>query len=329
MVNSTMNNENHQFNVACSPHWRESTGLAGTEQLWVIALAPALIASVYFHGFYSLRVIALTLACSVTLDAFVNWLVPSKDETSNWSSVTLAIILAFLMPVDASWWLILIGCFLMIVIGKKLFGGIGAYPVHPALLSYAMLLVSWPNRFDYTASMAAWDWGVKMIEPVRLVKTIGGSAEQLYHWQDLLLGKQVAGVGNGMVLYLLIGGLFLLLLRRITWHIPVSFLIGTLVMGEILYLSNPDQFTSPLFYLLSGGTIFAAFFLVTDYTTSPVNPIPMLIYGFLGGVLLILIRAFSNYYDGIVFAVLLVNLCNPLLDRMTPRVRGIEETSYA
>ena len=321
--------ESRKLNVASSPHWRDGSSLARTQQLWLLALMPAMAVSIWLFGLHSLRIMAPAVAFSVTLDALLNRLVPSKDKTTNWSSVTLAVIFAFLMPYNAPWWFVLVGCFIMIVVGKKLFGGMGAYPVHPALLSCAMLHVSWPHRFDYTASLISLDWGVKMIEPLRLVKTIGGSAEGTFFWQDLLMGKQVAGIGNGLVLYLFLGGLFLIAIRQIPWQIPIAFIVGNLFMAEVLYLVNPDQFASPLFYLLSGGTIFATFFLATEYTTSPVNPVPMLIYGFLGGALLIVIRAFSGYTDGVVFAVLLINLCNPLLDRITPKIRGAEVTGNA
>jgi electron transport complex protein RnfD len=290
---------------------------------------PAIVTSVWLFGLHSLRIIGLAVAFSVSLDALANRLVISKDKTTNWSSVTLAVVFAFLMPYDVPWWLILVGCFIMIVVGKKLFGGMGAYPVHPVLLSFAMLQVSWPHRFDYTKSLISLDWGVRMVEPLRLVKTVGGSAEQAFYWQDLLLGKQVAGIGNALVLYLLLGGLFLIIIRQIPWHIPAAFIFGNLLMAGILHLIDPGQFASPMFYLLSGGTVFAAFFLATEYTTSPVNPVPMLIYGFLGGALLMVIRAFSNYPDGIAFTILLINLCNPLLDRITPKVYGVEATGYA
>jgi len=223
----------------------------------------------------------------------------------------------------------LIGCFIMIAIGKKLFGGIGAYPVHPVLLSAAMLQISWPHRFDYTASFVSMDWSCKMIEPLRLIKTLGGDAVTAFDWQNLLMGRQVAGIGNALVLYLAVGGLFLILIRQISWHIPVAFLGGCYLMGLILHIASPEQFATPLFYILSGGTIFGAFFLAPEYTTSPANRVPMLIYGFLGGVLLLLIRAFSVYSDGLIFAILLINLCNPLIDRITPKIYGLEEVKNA
>ncbi len=317
------------LDVASSPHWRDGSNLPGVHQRWLIALLPAIAASVWLFGWDTIRIIGLAVVFSTAFDSIMNRLIPSKDFTANWSSVTLAVIFALLLPCTTPWWIIMVGCLLMIVVGKKLFGGTGSYPVHPALLSFAMLQVSWPQRLDYTASLVSIDWGVKMIEPLRVARSMGSSAESMFAWQDLLLGKQAAGIGNGLVLFLLIGGLFLLIMREISWQIPAGFLAGNLLMAGVIGAVSPDLFASPTFYLLSGGTVFAAFFLATDHSTSPVNPIPMLIYGFLGGALLMIIRAFSNHVDGVVFAILLVNMCTPLLDRITPKVRGLEGVENA
>lgn len=118
-------------------------------------------------------------------------------------------------------------------------------------------------------------------------------------------------------------------MRQIPWHIPAAFLIGHLAMAGLLFWARPDQFASPVFYLLSGSTVFAAFFVAAEPTTSPVNCWPMLIYGFAGGMLMMLIRAYSNYTDGLAFTLLLMNLCHPLLDRITPKVYGLEATYHA
>lgn len=263
--------------------------------------------------------IALSIAFSVAIDAVVNWWFPSKDITANWSSALLGALFGLLMPINAPWWLILVGCFIMIVIGKKLFGGLGAYPVHPTALACAMLMLSWPKRFDYTAALAGFNLDFKMIEPIRLIKTLGATAEESYNLLDMFLGHQIAGAGNGMVLYLLIGGLFLLLARQVPWQIPAGFLAGVAVTSLALHAYNPALFATMQFQLLAGSTVFAAFFLIPDHTTSPVNPLPMFLSGLIGGIILVLIRSFSNYYDGVIFTVLLVNLCNPLLDRIVPK----------
>ncbi|MDX9859132.1 MAG: RnfABCDGE type electron transport complex subunit D [candidate division Zixibacteria bacterium] len=319
----------HLLNIASSPHWRDGSSIAFSQQLWLLALVPAIVASVWLFGLNAARIIGLMIAFSVTFDALSERIVRSKDRTTNWSSVTLAVLLSFMMPFDSPLWLLATGSFIMVVIGKKLFGGYGAFPVHPAMLSFAMLRVSWPGYFDYTKSMITLNWPEKMIEPLRAVKTIGGSAASLYDWHDLLLGRQVAGIGEGLVLYLVVGGVLLMAMRQITWHIPVAFLAGNFLLAGLLYLIDPAQFAPPLFYLLSGGAVFAAFFLTTEYTTSPVNPLPMFLYGLLGGILLMLIRAFSNYIDGVAFTILIINLCSPLLDKITPKVFGAPEVKNA
>lgn len=292
-------------------------------------MLPALIVSVYYFGLQSLRIIALCIAFSVIFEAVANYFVPGKDPVSNWSSVLMGLLLAVLMPLNVTWWIILIACFIMIILGKKLYGGLGAFPVNPVLLSYAMMSVSWPSRFDYTAAMIHLPWKLTMVEPMRLVKTLGGSAQSSFELQNLILGKQVAGLASGMVIYLLMGGILLLLLKQIRWHLPVSFLAGIGLISWILFLIDPAAFASPTFHILAGSSMFAAFFLITDYTTSPVNPIPMLIYGFLGGLIFVLIRSFSVYSDGIAFTILLINLFNPLLDRITPKIYAIEEMKNA
>ena len=317
-------NSEPRLNVAASPHWRDGSSLTRTQALWLLALAPAAVASVMQFGLMSLRVIALAVGSSVVMDALCSRVLVSKDHPTNWSSVSLGLLLAFMLPIDAPWWLVLVGAFLTIVIGKKLFGGWGGYPVHPVALSYAMLAVSWPARLDFTASLASTAWNVTMVEPMRLIKTLGTSAEAAFDKMDLLTGLQVGGVGNAMVLWLLLGGLFLVLIRQTPWQIPLGFVVGVVACAWLLEAAAPGRTATPLFQLLAGSTALTAFFLIPEHTTSPVNPWPMLIYGLMGGVLMVLIRAFSSHIDGAIFAVLLVNLCSPLLDRIAPRVVGLE-----
>ncbi len=236
---------------------------------------------------------------------------------------------ALLLPVNAPWWLVMTGCTLMIVAGKKLFGGWGGYAVHPVALSLAMLTLSWPGRLDYTASLIQVGGSGPLIEPLRLVKTLGAEAASSFAPLDLLLGQQVAGVGNGLVLWLLLGGLMLVLVRQVPWQIPLGFLAGVLGCAWVLDLAAPGTTAPPLFQLLAGSTVLTAFFLAPEQSTSPVNLWPMLLYGLLGGVLLVLMRAFSSHYDGAIFTILLMNICSPLLDRITPRIPGLKGTDHA
>jgi len=313
------------LDVAVGPHSRAGAGLAQIHQRWVIALLPAVAASFYYFGFASLRLFGLCVLFAVAIDWLIERMASTRDLTSNWSSVMYALMLGFMLPIGASWWLILTACFLMVFIGKKLFGGAGGFPAHPAVLSIAVLQLSWPARMDYTAALKNLDWQITMVEPLRLLKALGASAESHYQWTHLLLGRQVAGAAEGMVLFVLIGGLFLLALRQVQWQVPIGFILGLVVTAMLLRLSDPQAFASPLFYLFSGGTLFMALFLLPDHTTSPVNRIPMFCYGLVAGVLLMLIRAYSLHVDGIVYAVLLANLCTPLLDMIKPRVKGGED----
>lgn len=280
---------------------------------------PAVIASLYLFRFDSLRVITLSIAFAVTWDGLAQLAFGGKDHTTNWSSALLGLLFGLLLPVNAPWWLILLGSFIMIIIGKKLFGGLGAYPVHPVALSYAMLMISWPTRFDYTSALIDSGLGVTMVEPMRLVRTLGSTAQAGFQQLDLFWGRQVAGTGNAMVFWLLLGGLFLLLMRQIRWQIPTGFLAGFWLSALLLHMVDPIQFATPTFQLLAGSTVLAALFLATDHTTSPINSWPQLLYGVLGGIILVLIRSFSSYHDGVVFTILLMNICAPLLDRITPR----------
>ena len=263
------------------------------------------------------------------MDAGIDLILKTRDTVTNWSSLPLAILLAIMLPVGIPWWVVVTGCCIMIIIGKKLFGGLGAYPVHPVMLSYAMLQISWPQHFNHTRALMNYDWNVPMIDVLQIARTYGHSGEALFRWQDLLMGNQVAAIGNGLVLFIIIGGLLLLFMNVVTWHIPVTYILGVVCMSAFLNLVNPGVAATPLFQLLSASTLLGAFFLVTETTTSPVNRIPMLIYGFFAGALLVLLRTFSAHIDGIAFTVLIVNLFAPLFDRLTPRIRGLELENHA
>ncbi|UCD25378.1 MAG: RnfABCDGE type electron transport complex subunit D [Gemmatimonadota bacterium] len=317
-----------RLSVAVGPHWKKGGTLQGMQARWLIALAPAVAASLYYFGFGALRVLSLAILFSLLADVTVERFAPSKDRTSNWTSVTFAVMLALFMPLGTPWWLVLAGCVLMIVIGKKLFGGYGGYPVHPVLAAVAMLELSWPARLDSTRAMIDFPWAANPVEPTRFAANAGGGVEALYPWQDLFVGLQVAGIGNAMVVFLLAGGLFLVLIREVPWQLPLSFVAGLLVTSLVVAaLGDPGEFPSPLFFVLTGSVAYGAFFFVTDHTTSPVGSLAMVLYGLLAGMLVMLIRAFSVHHDGVVFGVLLASLAVPLLDRISKPVVGLEAGS--
>ena len=247
---------------------------------------------------------------------------PSRDETWNWNSAVLGLLLALLLPVNAPWWLVVIGCVLTIVIGKRLFGGWGAYPVHPVALGYAMLAVSWPERLDRTASMVWAPWETTMVEPLRLVKTLGAGRGDRLRQAGSAAGppggrrrqRHGAVAGAGRMLLLLVG--------RSPGRCPWGSWLGCSAAPGCWAGRLRAARLRRCFSCWRAAPMLAAFFLAPEHTTSPVNPWPMLIYGLLGGVLLVLIRTFSIHVDGAVFAVLLVNLCAPAAGPHRPRPCG-------
>jgi electron transport complex protein RnfD len=154
------------------------------------------------------------------------------------------------------------------------------------------------------------------------VKALGTAAVARYSLTGLLMGQQVGGVGTIFALGLMVGGLYLILRGLIRWEISLSYIIGVLVTAYVFNLVHPDKYAGPLFHLLAGYTLLGAFFLITEYSSSPVNLIPMLIFGAGAGVMTILIRNIGGFTDGVVFAILLFNIANPLLDKIRPRALG-------
>jgi electron transport complex protein RnfD len=160
------------------------------------------------------------------------------------------------------------------------------------------------------------------VDPLVRLKYFGAAQVADIGYEKLLLGEQISALGAGQTGALLLGGLYLLIMGVRRWEISVSFLLGVICMAGVFYIINPEQYAHPLFHLLTGSTILAAFFLATDPSCSPNRPLAMLIYGFMGGCLVILIRVYGIYTDGVPFAVLLINLLAPQLD-IQPKPFGV------
>jgi electron transport complex protein RnfD len=214
------------------------------------------------------------------------------------------------------------GTFLAVVIGKQIFGGIGANPFNPVALSLAILYVSWGSVLSFDAALANYDFDFKMADPLVALKSFGPAAVADYSTADLLVGRQSGGIGSICGLGLLLGGGYLILRGFIRWEIALSFAAGLFLTAAIFHAVSPESYAGPFFHLLTGYSLIGAFFLATDDASSPVNFIPMLLYGFGGGLMTILIRNIGAYPDGVILAVLLMNIVNPLLDKIRPKAMG-------
>ena len=171
------------------------------------------------------------------------------------------------------------GTFIAIVIGKQIFGGIGSYPFHPAVLSAAILSIAWKTYFDFDAQLANYNFSFFAPEPLSALKAFGPQAVGHYSLSALFLGQHTGGLGATCGLAIVIGGLYLIVRGFVRWEIPLAYVVGIFLTALIFHIAAPDRFAGPWFHLLSGYTLIGAFFLATDDSTSPVNLYPMLIFG--------------------------------------------------
>jgi len=281
-----------------------------------------LIVGILIYGMPALRVITLSVGCAMLAELLTNFVTRKELTIDDGSAAVSGLLLGMLLPASAPWWLVVIGAFVAIIVGKQVFGGIGSNPLNPTLIGFAIIMISWKGHLDFDEALLNYDPGFYMAYPLAALQHFGAAATAKYNLMDLFIGKQSGGIGAVCGLGLLIGGIYLILRGFIRWEISLSFLVGILITAFLFNIANPEKYASPMFHLLTGNVILGAFFLATDDTTSPINFIPMLIFGLGCGIMTVLIRCVGSYYDGVVFAILLMNLINPLIDKIRPKAIG-------
>jgi len=316
----------------------------------LLALVPALIALVFFFGPGVLINISLAVVTALATEAVMLKLRnrPLKPFLTDGSAIVTAVLLAMAIPPLSPWWITVVGIVFAIVFAKHLFGGLGYNPFNPAMVAYVLLLLSFPLE------MTTWLPAAGLAEQAL---TFGSAFELIFNGQlangaaiDTLSGatpldamktqiglaqlpsfiieQPLFGIFGGLGwewinIWFAIGGLYLMYQRVISWHIPVAMLTGLLTISSITYLISPESAASPLFHLLSGGTMIGAFFIATDPVTATTTIKGRLIFGAGVGLLTYIIRAWGGYPDGIAFAILLMNMLVPLIDYYTqPKVYG-------
>ncbi len=301
--------------VASSPHWHCGRTVRGTMLDFLIALLPAAAFAVYYFGFEALRVMALSCATAVVVEALLLKAMQRDIDVDKFHAVLVGLLFSFLLPAQAPWWLVMIGSTISVALGKMIFGGLGANPIAAPLVGWAALRISWPTFMNPNISMLS----SPMENPLTQLKYLGLSD---FSMLDMLLGNQLSGLGMAQVLPLLVGGAYLIIRGNIRPHIPLAFLCGVFLTALIYYGIDSSVYASPVFHVLAGGTVFGAFFLATDHSASPVGCVAMIVYGLLGGAMVIIIRVYGIYPDGVVFAVMLSQLFTPLLDMIRPKPFG-------
>ncbi len=283
-----------------------------------ITLMPALAVSVWMFGWEALRVIALTAVFTVGIEALISRIAPYKINFMDGSSLLTGILLAMNVPSNAPWWMLLIGSLVAVILGKQVFGGLGQNIFNPALVARVFLLISFP------VAMTSWPLPGMAIDaatgatPLGILKTEGVGALATTSLADLAIGQMGGSLGEMSALALLIGALYLLYKRYITWEIPILFIAVVFVFTGIFYLIDPNQYASPVFHILTGGVFLGAFFMATDMVTSPLTFKGRVIFGIGCGLFTAIIRLFGSYPEGVSFAILLMNGVVPLLDKYFP-----------
>lgn len=317
--------------LSSSPHIYAGATTPGIMRQVIYALLPACAAGVYLFGLPALWLLLLCTAGCVGFEALGQKLMRQPLAISDGSAALTGILLALNLPPSAPWWMALLGSFVAIVIAKQIYGGLGYNPFNPALVARVVLLISFPvqmTRWTAPAPLGSGLDAVSMATPLGAAKEAVMLTGQLppdlrSGFGSYLLGDMAGCLGEVSALLLLLGGLYLLWKKIITWQIPVAYLGSVVVLGGLFWLVDSSRYPDPLFHLLTGGLMLGVFFMATDMVTSPVTNRGMLLYGLGCGLLTVLIRLFGGYPEGVSFAILLMNAATPLIDRYTqPRKFG-------
>jgi len=303
--------EKQKLTISVNPHIKDKDNVNSIMWFVILALVPAAIAGIYFFKTKALITIFLSIISAVLTEMIIQKLTKTpitiKDGSAFLTGLLLALILSPLVP----WWIPVLGAVFAISIGKMVFGGLGHNIFNPALAGRAFLVASWP------ALMTAWllPDGTTGATPLGLLKLEGIKTT----YSQLFFGNIGGCIGETSAIALLIGAAFLLYKKIINWRIPSAY-IGTVFVFALIFRQDP------IFHILSGGLLIGAFFMATDYVTSPLTKKGKLIFGFSCGFLTIVLRLFSGYPEGVMFSILLMNAATPLIERFTkPKPFGFKK----
>ncbi len=305
--------------VSEPPFWHSGRTIEKTMLTMILALSPVIALSILHWGFDAIRVMSLSVVACVGFEAAAQKLMERPISVYDFSAVFSGLILAFLLPAASPWWLVIAGAAITILLAKMSFGGLGATPLCAPLVGYCALAISWPVFMDPNAMQLS----TMYVDPLIRLKYFGASQAQELGIMNLLFGSQLGALGASQVGAILLGGLFIVSRRIVRFEIPLAFIGGVFIAASCFYLYDSSLYASPLYHVFTGTVMLAAFFLAPDTSCSPNRRSAMIIYGLVGGILVVLIRVYGVYVDGVPFAVLLINFMTPLLDKIQPKPFGV------
>lgn len=314
--------EKKKLVVSHAPFWHSGSRVTERNYHTIFAALPAVLLGFYYYRMPAVGVVCLSVATAISWELVINLVSRRPITIGDGNAALIGLLFGMLLPATMPWWAVITGTFIAVVIGKQIFGGIGSNAFNPVALAVAIMMVSWKDLFDFDGMLLNYDLEFATVYPIAAAKHFGTEGINSFGLWDLFMGRQIGGIGTTFGLGLIVGGAYLILRGFIRWEISLSFLAGVYITAFIFHLFDPIRFISPAYHLLTGYTLIGAFFLATEDSSSPVNVIPMLIYGAAGGVMTVLIRNTGAYVDGVILTILVINLIHPLLDKISPKALG-------
>lgn len=326
--------------VSPAPHIFGSLSVRKMMNGVIISLIPAFLVTIYLFGLGALIVTTVSvLTCILSEMLIQRFLLKTPVTIHDGSAVVTGILLAFNLPSNLPWWMVMVGALFAIGVAKMAFGGLGNNPFNPALagrvfllISFPVQMTSWPlpiqAQFQYTDALTgATPLGI-LKEGIRNGDSVSHIMSQIPDFMHMFLGQMGGSLGEVSALALILGFIYLLYKRIITWHIPVVIVATIFAFTGILWVSDPVSNASPIFHILTGGVLLGAIYMATDLVTSPMTHKGMIIYAMGIGIITVVIRRFGIYPEGVSFAILIMNAVVPLINKYVKPSRFGKEVQH-
>ena len=307
------------LNVSYAPHIRSERYISTTMRDVLIALIPALVGSVFFFGIRALTVTAVSVIACVASEYIWTRIAKKPNSVPDMSAAVTGVLIAFCMPPSIPYYMVIVGGVFAIIVVKCFYGGLGQNVVNPALAARAFLLACWPVAMTNWVNPSA--DAVSGATPLAVAKGVGEGTLATY--SDLFFGTNIGGcIGEVSALLLIIGGVYLVVRKVITPVIPITYILTVGVFG-LIFSKNGLMQGDFLYSILSGGVMLGGIFMATDYTTSPLTSGGQAVYAFIAGIITGVIRVYGGYPEGVTYAILVMNIATPLIDKFSsPKTFG-------
>lgn len=310
------------FVVSTSPHIHSKTTVSTIMCDVVIALLPAAFCGVYFFGLRSALVLCVTVAFAVLGELVFEKLAHKRVTVNDFSAVVTGMLLGLNLPPSIPLWMAAVGSLFSIIIVKQIFGGLGKNFMNPALAGRCFMLIAWTGAMTTFANPVGMSDAVSSATPLAAMKAEGLVTFSMY---DAFMGRIPGCIGETSALALIIGFVYLLIRKVVSLKIPLAYILSFAILTFLFGKNSTDmvQWEYTLYQIITGGLLIGAFFMATDYTTTPTTPVGMVIFGIGCGVLTFVIRQFGGYPEGVSFSIILMNIASPLIEELTvPKAFG-------